>query len=166
MNLSPGVVNATVAAMKFGYTQGKKEQIAVQFCVKTLEMPEFITGYLYFTDKCIEITERALTAMGWDFKANGWAIDEMVQMQPLTGNEVRLVLGNETYEGTTRLKVQWINDVGGGDILSDEGSDSDVQKFSALLKARLGGPKKAKSALKKEKMIVEDPLEKDDPLPF
>jgi len=163
MNLSPGVVNATVAAMKFGYTQGKKEQIAVQFCVKTEEMPEFISAYLYFGDNSIEHTEKALTAMGWDFKANGWAIDEMVQMQPLTGNEVRLVLENDTYEGVTRLKVKWINPIG-GDILSDEGTESDLTKFAALLKAKMGGAKKAKSALpakKKEKMILDD-----DDVPF
>lgn len=61
-----------------------------------------ITWFGYFTDGTWQRTLDSLRYMGWQG-------DDLGVLDGLDTNEVELVLDEETYQGKTRVKVQWVN---------------------------------------------------------
>lgn len=85
-----------------GHSSNGTEQIAVLFDYVDSEGPQTITWFGYFTEAACDRTIEALRYCGWEG-------DDFGRLEGLDKNEVELVLENDTYEGKTRLKVQWVN---------------------------------------------------------
>lgn len=90
----------------------------------------------------------SLQTMGW----SGDEIAELVDIDDarvleLLPNEVAMVCEPDTFDGKTRLKIKWINRVGGGRFAFKEAlSGNDLKQFSSQLKGtirNMNGPKKA-----------------------
>lgn len=74
----------------------------------------------------------------------GWQGDDLADLAELTDEqakallpeEVELSCAPETYEGKTRLKVQWVNKVGAGRfVFKEAASKNDLRSFAAQMKA-------------------------------
>lgn len=131
MELENGTYKARAAQWDLGLTGTGKEQVAVMF---ELLDPAFagqrITWFGYFTEKALPITVKALRTMGWQG-------DDLLNLQGLDGNEVELVIANETYEGKTRPKVQFVNAVGGGLSLATPMAPDQQRSFAAQMRMRI-----------------------------
>jgi len=122
---------------------------------------QHINGYLYFTRQLIgsgknqgrsaaEVNSELLLSLGMSAPFEPSKITEM------DGAEVEFVCENDTYQGETRLKVKWINPVGGGKppITGDEAD--------ALFAEMCGNVAAPQAAVEGAAASEED----DDDLPF
>lgn len=140
MITTPGTYRARAVGAELSTTSTGKEQIAVQFQLLEHE-GETLLWFGYFTERALPITVRALRACGWQGN----------DLQDLTGildNEVDLVCANEEYNGTTRLKVQFVNRPGEMPFVQPM-EDTAARSFAARMKgqiAALGGASGRRSA--------------------
>lgn len=130
MGIHPGRNEVTVADHALGRTSKGKEQIAVTFAD---DSGDRIVWYGFFSEKAIETTEKALTAIGWNPTENGWRIEELNGTNRLVGNPASIVCEEDTYEGKTRLKVRWVNTPGGG-ALREVMTDDEAKAFGESLR--------------------------------
>lgn len=89
------------------------EQVAVEF--RLAEGPDNgsrITAYLALTEGRLPYTVKELRICGWQG-------DDLSNLDSIKGNEVELVLDEDTYNGKTRVKVAFINRPGGPKSVSD-----------------------------------------------
>lgn len=104
MILTPGkyrgaLTNAGIMAGKNG-----DERVFMEFTTDQ----GMITWFGYLTEKSKAITVKALLAVGyngsdWNALSNG--------MKSFTPRDVNLTIIEDTHEGKTRLKVQWVNEI-------------------------------------------------------
>lgn len=127
--------DCTVQAVAMGRTSKGAEQLVITF--ETNDDPRHVTGYLFFTDASIPITEKALRELGWDPVVNSWGIEQMIEMNLLVGAKASLVCAYEEYEGKKRLKVKFINAPGGAAV-KDRMTPAEVFDFTRRLRGRLG----------------------------
>jgi hypothetical protein len=73
-----------------------------------------ITWYGYLTDAALERTIASLRILGWDPTKHDGRIDSLHNSGLLVDAEAEVVVEMETYNGETRPKVKWVNEVGGG----------------------------------------------------
>jgi Fe-S cluster assembly iron-binding protein IscA len=107
--IRPGNHVAAARSWQFGKTAKGGEQIAVLF--EILEGPDAgnsVTWFGYFTEKTVDRTIEALRYCGMEG-------DDLSAIRELP-NKVQIVVEHETYEGKTRAKVAWVNQLGGGAI--------------------------------------------------
>ncbi len=126
--IKAGYHNAKV--VEHGIGTGKNApQVIVKFDTEEGE----ITGYFSLSDKAAEYTIKKVRAMGFQG-------DDMSQL-----NDGECILGNfcdiqvvhdDSYDGTMRVKVGFVNasGSGGGGVSHDEASAGMAMKFNALLK--------------------------------
>lgn len=133
--IADGVYRARAVVGALGETQGGKEQMAVEFELMDSEgvVGPHITWFGYFTEKTTEHTLRAL-------RTCGWRGDDLSNLDGIQENEVSLVIQNETYEGKTRPKVQWVNAPGGAGLglkapLAPDRAKSFAAKMRAAVRA-------------------------------
>ena len=129
-------------------------QLAVTFDTDDAEHPT-LTGYLFFSDAAMEVTERALRALGWDPLEQNWAIDDLIASDDIMGAKVSLTCAFEEYEGKRRFKVKFINELGGGS-LKERLSDDEARAFTAGLRQKLGvtgGSKRKPTGVKQEEEV-------------
>lgn len=126
-----GTYPARPTRHQWGYTEGGKEQILVDFQI-TGES-EFagtsISWFGYFTDKTWERTLEALRYCGWEG-------DDLAVLS--LDKDVEIVVEHETDDnGTVRAKVRWVNRPGGGRIeLKKPMSEGQLRNFAASMKNR------------------------------
>lgn len=126
-NLRPGTFTARGISGALGFTEGGKEQAAVQLEILNEEfLGETITWYGYFTEKTQERTLESLRLLGW-------SSDDLFDLAGIGSTEVRVVLEEEDYNGKMQLKVKWINGPGGL-ALKAPMSDGEARAFSARMK--------------------------------
>lgn len=129
---------------------------------------EYLTWYGYLTDAAIEQTLRSLTRLGWDAEKHDGRLESLHRTDLLVGEDAEIVVEFENYNGQSRPKVRWINEVGGG---MGEGLGSDaVAELSESLRAKVlslprpqANPRPAGAPAKKAAPTLADP---DDDLPF
>lgn len=160
MNGDDIYLEGTVKSYGLGKTQSGKVQLAITFDTQDGEHPT-VTGYLFFTDAAMEITERALAALGWPPSQKAWAIDDLVQSDELIGAKASLTCAWETFEGKERFKVKFINEVGGAG-LKERLTDEEARSFVAQLRQKLGVTGGAKRTASKPKPVTVP----DDEIPF
>ena len=86
-----------------GHSKNGTEQIAVLFdYIDSNGEASTITWFGYFSEAACDRTIEALRYCGWEG-------DDFGRLDGLDKNEVELVIENETYEGKSHLKVQWVN---------------------------------------------------------
>lgn len=107
MALVAGKFRAKGASGGLGYTSGDQPQVAVELHILDPDYAgETITWFGYFTDKTQERTFETLRLLGWKG-------DDLSDLTGITDNEVSVVIEEDEYQGDVRLKVKWINKVGG-----------------------------------------------------
>ena len=123
---TPGRYTATVETAELGQSEAKGTPYLSLLC-KTAEGDE-LTAYLYLSDAAFERTTKTLREVfGFD---NNF---ETVVAQ-VTGKECSIVVEAEEYEGKTRMRVKWINAVGGSSGKPLENAGSLLAQLSAKAK--------------------------------
>lgn len=118
----------------------------------------------FSSEKAEEISFKAMKACGW----NGTDL-EHVELDPT--RDVELVIESETYEGKTRMRVQWVNAIGGGGIQYALPSDR-ARKFAERMKARAekfqasAGPSKPAAPDTRQQSFRDDAQPEDEGVPF
>ena len=105
-----------------------------------------ITWSGWLSEKAIVRTVDTLEqVLGWDAAADGYELAALSTDNPkLAGHECQIVVEEETYEGTTRNKVKWVNpkgSTGGGPGAMEVAA---AKALSASMRARIAssrGPK-------------------------
>lgn len=120
-----------------GETDSGKPQVAVGFQILTEGAdPGYITWHGYFTEKTADRTIESLRLCGWQ----GDDLTELTDSNPaanLSANEVELVIEDETYEGKTRAKVQWVNRPGGALALKAPLVGDKLKAFAAEMRQNI-----------------------------
>lgn len=134
-----------IGAAQFAPSKNGNQQIAVPLEVTQGEHAgETITWIAVFHDTAdkngvtgAERIIQSLQYMGWqgDDLTELMDIDDAAAMQ-LLPNEVSISCDVETYEGKSRLKVQWVNEVGSGRFAFKEAATkNDLRSFAAQMKS-------------------------------
>jgi hypothetical protein len=123
-----GVHAARAIRAQLGETSGGAPQVGVEFEITDIEgMRPRVSWYGFFTEKSEERTIESLRICGW----TGTDFSDIQ-----VGAEVSLVIENETYDGKTRQKVQWVNRPQGLAMKKQMGADA-AKAFSAKMKGKL-----------------------------
>ena len=123
---NPGRYTATVETAELGQSEAKSTPYLSLLC-KTAEGEE-LTAYLYLSDAAFERTTKTLREV-FGFDNNFEAVVAQV-----TGKECSIVVEAEEFEGKTRMKVKWVNTVGGGSGKPLENAGSLLVQLSARAK--------------------------------
>lgn len=129
-----GKHRATALSAVLSETKGGAPQIAVQ-CVGIDDPSMSDTWYGFFTEATQERTIESLRVIGWT--GNDFSVFEQGKELPaeMLGTEFVVVVENDTYEGVTRAKIQWINRADGGIAVKSPMSTAAVASFAARMKA-------------------------------
>lgn len=99
-----------------------------------------ITWYGYLSDRAIEFTLKALGVLGWDPQEHNGNLATLNSTNVLCGAGAEIVVEEETFEGKTRPKVQWVNELGGGSL--EAMAETEAETFAASLRKKiLSAPK-------------------------
>lgn len=86
---------------------------------------------LYLTEKAAEKTIEKLRAIGWQ----GDDLSELKDGTAMRGMKCKVTVSHETYEGTVRARVDWINDQNyTGSITHDDEAAVKARMFNAIAK--------------------------------
>lgn len=100
-----------------------------------------ITWYGYLSDAAMERTLHSLQVLGWNPLQDDGRIDRLNGTEALVGAEAEIVVESEVYNGEARMKVKWVNEVGGGGLGEGMAPD-DANAFAASIRAKiLSAPK-------------------------
>ena len=122
---NPGRYTATVESAELG--QSEKGTPFLALLCKT-DQGEELTAYLYLSDAAVERTVKTLREV--------FAFDNSFEsvVQQVTGKPCSIVVEAEEYEGKTRMKVKWVNSVGGSSAKPLENSATLLAQLSAKAK--------------------------------
>lgn len=122
---SPGRYTATVENAELG--QSEKGTPFIALLCRT-EQGDELTAYLYLSDAAIERTVKTLREV--------FAFDNSFEsvVQQVTGKPCSIVVEAETYEGKERMKVKWVNAVGGSTAKPLDNAASLLAQLSAKAK--------------------------------
>lgn len=123
---NPGRYTATVKSAELGQSAENGTPYLSLLC-KTAEGEE-LTAYLYLSDAAFERTTKTLREV-FGFDNNFESVVAQV-----TGKECSIVVEAEEYEGKTRMRVKWINAVGGSSGKPLENAGSLLAQLSAKAK--------------------------------
>ena len=132
--LANGTYRAVPTEAILGLTDTGNEQIAVTFML-TDGSARGAVWYGFFTEKTLERTVESLRYMGW----TGNDLSEFEQGKPAPsgfGEEVEIVVEQETYNGVTRSRVRWVNRVGGPTVKTAL-TGAQAVSFAARMKAKI-----------------------------
>lgn len=132
-------------AAQFAPSKNGNQQIAIPVEVTQGEHAgETITWIAVFHDTAdrngVTGSERIIQSLQY----MGWQGDDLTELTDISDeqamqllpNEVQISCDVETYEGKTRLKVQWVNEIGAGRFaFKDPTSKNDLRSFAAQMKA-------------------------------
>lgn len=125
-----GQYRAKAREGRLGHTSAGREQVAVLFELLDEAFKNVtITWHGYFTVDTIDRTLDSLSYCGWDS-------DNIYDLTGIGKNEVVLVIENETYQGKTHPKVQWVNRAG-GIALKAPMSNEQAKAFDAKLRGNI-----------------------------
>jgi hypothetical protein len=133
MKLVAGKYKALVTSFEFGESETGKSFIMLTFEVQEgTYAGEVINCWKYLTENTATYTIQSLRVCGW----KGSELNE--EMEGLGELPVEIVVESETYNGKDRLKVKYINQIGGKNSLNKKPIKSEqLALLSALLKANI-----------------------------
>ena len=122
---NPGRYTATVESAELG--QSEKGTPFLALLCKTDQCEE-LTAYLYLSDAAVERTVKTLREV--------FAFDNSFEsvVQQVTGKPCSIVVEAEEYEGKTRMKIKWVNSVGGSSAKPLDNAASLLAQLSAKAK--------------------------------
>lgn len=149
--IAEGTYPAIAKSAELGFTKGNEPQIGVTFVLlddQGAETPDRIVWFGYFTEKTERRTLESL-------RHCGWVGNDVTDLQGLGSQPVELVIEHEVFEGKTQVKVQWVNQPGGGAFkMARPMDDAAKRQFAARMKSLAasvptsGGGKPAPQATK------------------
>lgn len=159
MELSNGKYRAKAKEWTLGEAGDKgTPEVAVYFVFTDSELAgQGITWHGFLTDAAADRTIQSL-------RYCGWTGDDLSNLTGLDANEVELVIENETYEGKTYLRVQWVNKPGGLAVKAPMTGDK-AKAFAASMRDRIraldaaGGVKRQPAAAKNSRPAQSGPPE-------
>lgn len=107
------------------------------------EAGETIDAYLSCTEAAWEWTEKKLRTLGFDVDENDLDIRPLNRgaESPIAGVETEIDVKEDTYNGKTTLKVDWIGPRTGQASMADSDEDAFAAELRKRLVARKGAPK-------------------------
>jgi hypothetical protein len=130
MGTNKRIYRAKAREWGLGESGTGKPQVAVSFLVLTEGATHAqLTWYGYFTDETFDRTVESLRHCGWQG-------DDLSDLSGLDANEVDLVVEDETYNGETRTRVQWVNKAGGLALRAPMAADR-AKAFAASMRDRV-----------------------------
>lgn len=109
--MQEGFYTGIVQQHSIGISNGEKQTPFVLIKFKLEGTEEYINAWVYIVagnEKNLRIARKSLKAIGFDPDTQD--IGELQSNQTLlAGNKCELELGSEEYNGSTSIKVKWIN---------------------------------------------------------
>lgn len=123
-----------VVSTTLGRTGTGKDQLCIVFDVGDETVPYY---QLFESDDNLDFAARALSALGWDPDANLWDMKQLHNTELLIGREARVVIEDHEWNGETKRRVKYVNDMmKGGSGVREQLSDADTITLAAKLRAR------------------------------
>lgn len=141
--------NAKAVAASLGKTNEGKPQIGIT--CEVIDHPdhvgETITWFGYFTEKTEDRTIESLQHFGW----TGDDLSELADLDAeacarLLPTPVSLVCEPDEYDGRVKLKVQWVNKLGGAFAFKAPLEGADLKTFAAQMRRKIRGAQQAGGA--------------------
>jgi len=127
--IKAGTFRARAVEGDLGIAQTGKEQVHIKFCITSgPDEGQHVIWFGYFNSP--ENAKRTLESL----RFCGWAGTDISDLTGIDANEVEVVVEQEEYNGKTRAKVRWINEIGGGPSVSKRMTDVQRQAFAARMK--------------------------------
>lgn len=105
-----GTHDVEVIGTKIDESKNHTEFVGVQFAN---EAGDTIVRELYLSPAAYDRTEADLAKLGWSARANDHNFALLnADPSPIRGNRAEIVVTEEMYNNTPRLKVKWINTPG------------------------------------------------------
>jgi len=164
--LRAGSFDAKVKDYSIGTTKKGDPMAMVRFELFDSEgLAHIITWYGTFgTEKSAEITCEALAICGWSTK-NPADLAKGKGSGVLSEDKiVSLTIAQDTYDGKTRMKIKYINPVGGGGFRNQMEHSDAVKLFNGLNLAGIAAVAQKKH--KKEIVNHAPTMDADEPVPF
>ena len=143
-DVAPGKYIGTVTASALGVSGTGSEQLVIGFDVETPDGVVSMTWYGYFSEKSLDITTKALKAVGWDLAEHDFDLNPLSPSEPsetpIKGDQALLVIDYEVdqRDGSRRSKIKWVNDVSSSGLAVKERMEPTAAKaFTTGLRARL-----------------------------
>lgn len=156
-----GSYKAKVVGKDYCKSKGGAEQLAVRFeVVDGVEAGHQIMEFLSFSDAALKYTVEKMRAMGW-------AGLDLADLSTLGTNEVEIVVRPEEWDGQVKMRVKFINSLGGV-ALKTALNEGERKSFAARMRGMIAGldPAGAKATPAKPKSREEPPPPDDSEIPF
>lgn len=160
LNANQWNVNAKVTGHKMGTTSTGKEQLVITFETDDPKTPT-ISKYLFFTDAAMEMSLKALVALGWLPEEYDYNVGLLNNTDTLVGRECSLVLEPDTYNGKTTTKVVFVNSKGAPPMDPVAASAFADSLRDRLMKARFAQDPNAAT-----KAVVKQNIKESKSVPF
>lgn len=134
--INPGKHRARCRSVQLGFSNGGKEQAAVEFDLIDPNDPDngrSITSYMFFHGGALEYTIANLRTLGWSGNDPATLPDDCAAGK--LGNEVDLVVVHDVYNGKTSAKIKFINRIGAG--MKRPMDEAQRREFGAGLRNRI-----------------------------
>lgn len=144
--IQPGKYAATVTSSALGFASTGKDQLAIGLDVHLVDPDTGLqcslpmTWYGFFTEASINITDKALAALGFDAAQRSICelSPEDETQTPLAGVQCQVVIDIEDdQEGNPRPRVKFINRASGGLALKERMEQSQARAFGEQMRKRL-----------------------------
>lgn len=154
--IPPGTYIARAVSAELGYTSGGKEQVGVTFEIAEGEHKGNRLGwYGYFhTEDTSNRTLESLEIAGWTGEGR------FQEFRGLGSTECQIVVSHNEYQGKTRVKVDWVNRIGGA-FMKSQMDQTQRDSFEARIESAMMARK-----TKREQEAAEGPNEVSDDIPF
>ena len=129
MRVAEGTYVAFPVKSEFGFTNGGKEQVRVDFEISEGEFTNYTLPWFgYFTDKTRTRTLETLRLLGW--RGN-----DLTKLDGIGTRKVEIVVEDDTYQGKTKPKIQYVNPLGGGTRSKSVMSPEQLRAFADKMRA-------------------------------
>jgi hypothetical protein len=130
-----------IAAVLTETANSGRELVFVKFGLVE-NMNDTIAWQSYFGDNKDRggktLTERTIDAL----RVCGWKGDDLMDLSSVTANEVEIVVQEEEYQGETRLKVRYVQEVGtAAKFMPEPMAPTNAARLAARIKPRIRGEK-------------------------
>lgn len=132
--VKPGTYKAAIKS--YGIMEpkeaGKHPTVTITFEYEQAGLKEEITYFGAMSVKAAEYTMKNLLRCGFKYDD----LSALCEPNAFDGREVEIAIGPEEYNGETKLKVKWINELGGAKFkaLAKEQAKASLGEYTAYMK--------------------------------
>lgn len=127
MSATPGTYNATAIGSEAELGQSSKKGTPQITVPCHLDSGDTVTWVGFATPAAMPFTVKALRAMGWQG-------DDLSDLSTVGSKPFEVVLIEEVYGETAYIKVQFVNEIGGGPKIGKPMGDAEKKAFAARMR--------------------------------